>query len=241
MLSTTLAGKVAVITGATSGIGRAVALDLAAAGVKVLAIGRREAELDKLCADAPGTLAIAGDVLDPGLPGHALRQAMSTHGACDILFHAAGILYAGGIDDVDTDEMCHMARVNFEAAVRTTYTFLKHFKKQGHGQLLHVSSVVGVKARPGGAVYAATKFGIEGLIESLRMEVAGTGIRLSVIRPGIVITGLHDGLPVHPAKGQGISAPLLPEDIARCARFILEQPAHVRIPVITVLPGEQSI
>jgi NADP-dependent 3-hydroxy acid dehydrogenase YdfG len=90
-------------------------------------------------------------------------------------------------------------------------------------------------------VYAGTKYAIEALSEALRMEVAKSDVKVSVIEPGVTSTELQDHFPVHPKDALGISQPLMPADIARCVRFILEQPAHVRIPVMMVLPGEQAM
>jgi NADP-dependent 3-hydroxy acid dehydrogenase YdfG len=131
--------------------------------------------------------------------------------------------------------------VNCEAAVRVAYTALKHFKKAGSGHLINVSSILGTKVRPNAGVYAATKFAIEALSEALRMELAKTDIKVSTIEPGVVETELQDHFAVHPKQALGITAPLSPADIARAVRFILEQPAHVRIPVMMVLPGEQPM
>jgi NADP-dependent 3-hydroxy acid dehydrogenase YdfG len=97
---------------------------------------------------------------------------------------------------------------------------MRHFKKTGAGYLIHLSRA---------------------LVESLRMELAGTDIKISVIEPGVTLTELHDNIPVHPMKALNIARPLQPEDIAAAIRFMLEQPCHVRIPVMMVLPGEQSI
>jgi NADP-dependent 3-hydroxy acid dehydrogenase YdfG len=234
-------GKVAIVTGASSGIGRAVALDLASAGAQVVAVARRRAELDKLFGAVKGVLPISGDVADPAFPDALLATTLRQLGRCDVLFHGAGIMHTGTVESADIDKMCEMVRVNLEAAVRITYVMAKHFKKEGAGFLIHVSSILGTKVRPGAGVYAATKYGIEALCESLRLELAGTRIRVSVVEPGITETGLHAHFAVRPQVAQGITAPLQPEDIARCVRFILEQPEHVRIPVIMALPGEQAM
>ncbi len=236
-----LAGKVAIVTGASSGIGRAVARHLAGAGVKLVVTARREGRLRELQRDFEHVVALSGDLTDAAMPDKLISAALEAFGQCDILFHAAGVLHTGTIEDVDTDAMCAMARINFEASVRLTYEVLKHFKKTGSGHLLHMSSILGTKVRPTAGVYAGTKYGIEALAESLRMEVAGTNIKVSTLQPGITITELHDKLDVHPRDALGIQAPLVPEDIVRAVRFILDQPEHVRIPVLMILPGEQAI
>jgi NADP-dependent 3-hydroxy acid dehydrogenase YdfG len=150
-------------------------------------------------------------------------------------------MLAGKIETIDIDEVCRMARVNVEAAYRMAYTALRHFKKAGFGHLVNTSSVLGTKTRPGAGAYAGTKHAIEALSEDLRMEVAGSGVKVSCIEPGIVLTELHDKFEVHPRVSMGIEKPLEAEDIARCIRFVLEQPAHVCIPRMMVLPAEQAI
>jgi NADP-dependent 3-hydroxy acid dehydrogenase YdfG len=132
-------------------------------------------------------------------------------------------------------------RVNFEAAVRVAYVALRHFKAHGSGYLINTSSILGTKVRPTAGVYAGTKFGIEALTEALRIEVAGTGIRVGCIEPGLVMTELQDHFEVHPRDMLGIERPLEPADVARVVRFMLEQPPHVVIPRIMVLPSEQPM
>lgn len=236
-----LTGKVAIVTGASSGIGRAVARDLASAGVKLVVAARRAEPLEAIKNGSEHVEIIQGDVTDESLPQALIDKAMRSFGSCDIVVHAAGMLNTGTIEEVDIDEMCRMVRINTEASVRLTYTVMKHFKKAGSGHLVHLSSILGTKTRPGAGVYAGTKYSIEALVESLRMELAGTKIKVSAVQPGVVLTELHNRIPVHPTKSLNITQPLQPEDIAACIRFILTQPDHVRIPVMMVLPGEQSI
>jgi NADP-dependent 3-hydroxy acid dehydrogenase YdfG len=145
------------------------------------------------------------------------------------------------VADVDIEKMCKMIRVNVEAAVRLTYVAAKHFVKVGSGHLINVSSILGTKVRPNAGVYAGTKYAIEALSEALRMELAKTNIKISVIEPGVVNTELQNHFAVHPREALGITQALEPSDIARCVRFLLEQPAHVRIPIMMVLPGEQPM
>jgi NADP-dependent 3-hydroxy acid dehydrogenase YdfG len=236
-----LSGKVAIVTGASSGIGKAVAKELAKADVKIVLAARRTGILEEVQREIGDSVIVQGNITDDDMPQKLISKALESYGRCDIVVHAAGILHSGMIDDVNVDEMCNMARINFEASVRISYEVLKHFKKTGSGHLIHLSSILGTKVRPGNGVYAGTKYAIEALVEALRMELAGTAIKISAIEPGVTITELHNNIPVHPTKALGISTPLQPEDVASCIGFILHQPEHVRIPVLMILPGEQCI
>ncbi|MCA9414346.1 MAG: SDR family oxidoreductase [Candidatus Omnitrophica bacterium] len=236
-----LKNKVAIVTGASSGIGKAVAQNLSEAGCKVLVTGRRAERLNDLTQDCVGSVALAGDIADPETPDLLFQAAEEKLGPVDIVFNNAGIIEVGPIDKIDIDRVCQMVRINVEAAFRLIYTSVKYFKKRGSGHLVNTSSILGTKTRPTAGAYAGTKYAIEAVSESLRMELAGTDIQVSCVEPGLVYTELHDSWEKHPTEMFGIEHPLTPEDIARMVRFILEQPSHVRIPRLLVLPGEHEI
>jgi NADP-dependent 3-hydroxy acid dehydrogenase YdfG len=235
-----LHGKVAVITGASSGIGLAVARELHSLGMGLVLNARRE-ELLALAGRKLEAAMVVGDITSPSLPGELLEMALKTYGRCDVVLNNAGIIETGAIATIDIEKVCAMVRVNVEAAFRVAYTFARHFLSQGHGHLLNTSSVLGTKVRPTAGAYSGTKFAIEALSEALRMELAGTAVAVTCIEPGLALTDLHRDLPEHPGKSMGIDRPLLPEDVARCVRFALTQPEHVRIPRIMVVPGEHEI
>ena len=236
-----LKDKVAIITGASSGIGRAVAHNLNEVGVKFILTGRREDHLTELKDELAHAAILTGDISQHGMPQSLLAGALDTFGRCDIVFNNAGIIKAGSIDDIDIEDMCYMVRVNVEAAFRMAYVAVKHFKSTGSGYLLNTSSVLGTKVRPTAGAYAGTKFAIEALTEALRLELAKTNIGVSCVEPGLVQTDLHRECPVPPAQSLNIPRPLQPEDIARVVRFILEQPDHVRLPRILAVPSDQEL
>ena len=146
-----------------------------------------------------------------------------------------------GADETGAARVCRMARVNVEAVYRVAYTAVRHFKEQGSGFLVNMSSVVGTKVRPTAGPYAGTKHALEALSEALRLELAGSGIGVSSIEAGLVMTELHDELAVHPRDSFRIKKPLVPEDIARGVRYVLEQPEHVRISNLMILPEESPL
>lgn len=238
---TNLKGKVAIITGASSGIGWAVAKDLDVARMKLVLSARRGDRLETLAGSLTDAIAVPGDVEDAGLAQNLVDTAVGSFGRLDVVFNNAGIMDTAPIEAADIDRLCANVRVNLEAAVRMAYTALSHFKARGSGDLITTSSILGTKVRPTVGAYAATKHGIEALTESLRMEVAGSGVRVGCIEPGLVNTELQDHFEVHPRDMLEMKQPLEPEDIARAVRFMLEQPPHVSIPRMMVLPSEQAM
>jgi NADP-dependent 3-hydroxy acid dehydrogenase YdfG len=240
MAAPQLTGKIAVITGATSGIGLAVAKELRHLGMRLVLTGRTEQRLQSLCAELEA-VGFAADVTDAAVPARLLELSLKTFGRCDVVFNNAGIIEVGPIASISIDKVCEMVRVNVEAAFRVAYTFMKHFVARGEGHLINTSSVLGTKIRPTAGAYAGTKYAIEALSEALRVEVAGTGIAVTCIEPGLVVTGLHRDWPVHPSETLKMRHPLTPEDVARSVVFVLTQPAHVCIPRLMILPGENQI
>ena len=234
--------RVGVITGATGGIGTAVATSMSEAGWRLVLSARSAEKLDALASQlqAPAVV-IPGDLRDISLPQALLSAAVEKFGRCDLCFNNAGILEVGPIETIDVERVCDMVRVNVEGAFRVAYVFLQHFVREKMGHLINISSVLGKKVRPTAGAYAATKFAIEALSEALRMELNKTDVQVSCIQPGLVMSGLHDRWEIHPSELMGIAEPLQPSDIARMVLFLLDQPPHVRIPQLMILPKGHEI
>jgi NADP-dependent 3-hydroxy acid dehydrogenase YdfG len=229
--------KVCVVTGASSGIGYAIAKYLVEEGHEVIATARRADRLQTLGgADIAG-----GDLNSTELQDKLVKHVFEKYEKCDFLFNCAGIMEAGTIENMDIDRMSTMLRLNIESAFRLTYGFLKMFKDQGFGHIVNISSILGTKVRPTAGPYAATKYAMEALSEALRMELAGLPIYISCIQPGLVMTELHDHWETHPSDMFSIKNPLQADDIVRAVKYIMEQPAHVNIPKMMVLPKEQPL
>ncbi|MEE2717553.1 MAG: SDR family oxidoreductase [SAR324 cluster bacterium] len=235
-----LKGKTAIVTGATSGIGRAIAEQLAAAGVKVLLAGRNVAKLQELAA-ATSAEVWTGDLNDPKRCDDLFQSAVDRYGTVDIVINNAGLIETGPVESIDLDRVCEMVRVNVESAFRMAYLAVRHFKANGQGHLINTSSVLGTKVRPTAGAYAGTKYAIEALSEALRMELGRTDVQVTCIEPGLVLTQLHNHMEVHPTKFMEIDTPLMPEDIAETVMFALQRPGHVRIPKLMVLPKGQEL
>lgn len=240
MSTSTLSGRVAVVTGASSGIGLAVARELHALGLKLVLTARSEERLGRISSKLAAAT-VAADITEASVPDRLLATALERYGRCDVVVNNAGSIEVGPIESIDIDGVCSMVRVNVEAAYRVAYTFIRHFVKRGSGHVINMSSVMGTKVRPTAGAYAGTKYAVEALSEALRMEVAGTKVAVTCIEPGLVMTELHRNWPVHPTVGMKVPHPLAPEDVARCVSFALTQPPNVRIPRLMVLPSEHQI
>jgi NADP-dependent 3-hydroxy acid dehydrogenase YdfG len=197
---------------------------------------RREERLRALAGELGGTVHLAGDIADPSLPQRLIARALDAFGRCDVVFNNAGAFAAGPLEKLDVETVCRMVRVNVEAAYRMAFEAMRHFKSVGQGDLVNVSSVAGTKvARAGIGWYAGTKFALEALSESLRIEGAPLGIRVSSIEPGMTQTELFSE-PI-----TSIPRALDADDIARVVEFILRSPRHVSVSRLMVLPSCQPI
>jgi NADP-dependent 3-hydroxy acid dehydrogenase YdfG len=174
--ASSLADQVAVITGASSGIGHGLAVELDQAGMKLVLTARRNDRLEALAAEVADCCCVSGDLTDKAMPQTLIDTATKRYGRCDVVFNSAGVMHVGAIEGVDTEVMARMIDVNVTAATRLAYPALKYFQIVGRGHLVNVSSVLGTKVRPTTGVYAGTKHAIEPLSEALRMEVAKTDI-----------------------------------------------------------------
>jgi NADP-dependent 3-hydroxy acid dehydrogenase YdfG len=239
-----LDGRVAVITGASSGIGEATARALAQAGAAVALLARREDRVQAL-ADELGegrALAVRADVTDE----ESLRAAaerIAELGRVDILINNAGQMLLSEFAAGKVDEWRAMIDINLTGALVTTHVFLDQLR-DGGGDIVNISSVAGRKSRPTGAVYSATKWGIGGWSEGLRQEVQGDGVRVIVVEPGAVRTELADHIsdPEINEATRGMwdtVEAMVPEDIAEVIAFAVTRPPHVALNEILIRPTRQ--
>lgn len=238
-----LDGKVAIITGATSGIGMALARALAAKGVRLVLTGRRQDRLEELAAELDQVRLLAGDITDPALPQQLVDVATGDFGRLDLACNNAGLAAFGTIESIDLERVAEMVRVNVEAAFRFAYTVLRHFKAVSDGYLINTSSLAGTKVRETVGPYAGTKHAIEAMGHALRLELAGTNVRVANIQPGLVSTEIFDHMPpeARPGGPKASVQPLSPDDIARAVVFMLEQPPNISIPTLMIKPTGQAM
>ncbi len=215
-------GRVAVITGATGGVGAAVARALSKAGYSLVLTAPSMEKLSALAAQLRGPCTvIEGNLSDENLPETLLYAALDRFGHCDICFNNGALFEAGILETVDIERLSGMVRVNVEGSFRVAYVFLKHFVSEGSGHLVNVSSGLGSSSRP--TAYAATQRAIEVLTDALAAELDGTEVLVSCIQPGLVRTGLRHRWEIAADASSGGGYPLEPEDFARMVSFILEQ------------------
>lgn len=233
-------GRTVIITGATSGIGRACCELLHKKGYNLLVTGRNEAVLKEICDDV-NIVYICADITEETLPQTLIDTAIEKFGSCDVLINNAGMIESAPLESIDIDKVCQMIRVNTEAATRFIYTFAKYFRKTNHGHIISLSSILGLKSREYSAAYAGTKHAVEAISEGLRMELADSNVHISCVEPGLVETNLHRAFLSHPKESMNIPEPLLPHDIAESILYIMTRASHIRIPHFTILPKNHKI
>jgi NADP-dependent 3-hydroxy acid dehydrogenase YdfG len=240
-----LAGKVALVTGASSGIGEAAALAWAAAGVSIGVSGRRKERLDSLvgrigAAGGKG-LAIVGDISVEADATKAVTDTAAAFGRIDILINSAGVNEAGGVDSLPIELWRKVLDINLMGTLYTCKAAVPLMKAQGSGDIINISSTAGRRAVGVFAAYATSKFAVTGLTESLRQEVAGAGIRVCIIEPGATQTEIaesisdpkaREAIRQHVSKEGAMAA----SDIADAILFILSLPPRANVSQILIRP-----
>ena len=235
--------KVAVITGASSGIGEATARALVAAGYRVALLARRADRINELAADlGDDAIAIEADVTDRDSLIAAAERVQTELGGANILVNNAGLMLLGPFSSDQRDDYRRMVETNLLGAITTTEVFLDQLRDEG-GDLINISSVAGRTARPTNAVYAATKWGINGWSESLRQALQPE-IRVTVIEPGAVATELTSHI-THDETREATEAfvkelAIRPEDIAEVIVFAVSRPRRMTLNEILVRPTAQA-
>jgi NADP-dependent 3-hydroxy acid dehydrogenase YdfG len=249
-----LQGTVALVTGASSGIGEAAALSLAGHGATVAIAARRRDRLDELAghiSEAGGrVLAIEADVASREQAQGLIDRTVGELGRLDTLVNNAGVMLLGPVVDAPLEEWERMIAVNVEGLLYCAHAALPHLLAAAQdsprrvADLVNISSVAGRVARSGNAVYNLTKHGVGAFSEALRQEVAGRHVRVSLVEPGAVATELssHNRPEIREQIGQRFAdvERLAAEDIADAISYIVTRPRRVAVNEILIRPTEQE-
>jgi len=246
-MSTALNGKVALVTGASSGIGEATARALAADGAHVAIAARRTDRLaalrDELESAGAQVLTLELDVTDEAAVRAAVQSTVDRFGALDIVVNNAGVMLLGPVENADTTDWTRMINTNVLGLMYVTHAALPHLLAS-QGTAVQISSVAGRVARSGSAVYNASKHAVNAFSEGLRQEVTGRGVRVVLIEPGMVATELREHI-THAESKLGANKraetmrQLQSEDIAEAVRYAVTAPAHVAINEVLIRPTDQ--
>lgn len=245
-MSVALQGTVALVTGASSGIGAATAVELAARGAAVALVARRGDRLKAVAeriAQAGGTaIAIQADVTEYDQVGDAVQRTVLELGRLDILINNAGLSRPEPIEQGTASNFDLVVRINLLASLYCAQATLPHLLRAAEtgprkvADMVNVSSLGGRVHRAGSAVYTATKHAVNAYSECLRMEVAGRNVRVSVMEPAAVETEFFPPGVVERRKPQWGGVPLCPEDVADTIGYAVTRPAHVAISELLVRP-----
>jgi NADP-dependent 3-hydroxy acid dehydrogenase YdfG len=249
-----LEGTVALVTGASSGIGEATAVELASLGAKVALVARRTERLEglatRLRADGVGVVVITADVTIRAEAERAVAQTVEALGRLDTLVNNAGIMLLGPVVGAPVEEWEQMVQINLLGLLYCTNAGLPHLLRAAEdgprqvADLVNISSVAGRETRSGSGVYNATKHGVGAFSDALRKEVTTRHVRVSLVEPGAVATELssHNRPEIQVAIRQrfGSLERLTAVDIADAIGYIVSRPRHVAINEILVRPTEQE-
>jgi NADP-dependent 3-hydroxy acid dehydrogenase YdfG len=252
-MTTSLEGTVALITGASSGIGEATARSLATHGAKVALAARRLERLERLAAEIGGqghtALAIEADIADQAQAVAAVDRTVDELGRLDIVVNNAGVMLLGPIESAATEEWDRMIDLNLKGLINATHAAFPHLlvaaedSARGCADVVNVSSVAGRVARAGSGVYNLTKHGVGAFSESFRQEFADRKVRTIVIEPGAVETELTDHLRdgvKEQVRGRFSDIQILEAtDVADAIAYAVTRPWHVSLNEILIRPTEQ--
>ena len=242
-----LDGKVAAITGASSGIGEATAIAFADAGAKVSLAARRKDRIDALVQKiGDGALAVEADIGDEEQARAFIQQTKDELGGLDILVNNAGVMLLGPLLAQQGDDWRTMVNVNILGLVYCSHATLAHMAEQQSGHIVNISSVAGRTTAAGAAVYNFTKWGVTGFSDALRQEASHVNVRVTCVEPGYVDTELqgHNKNPVVVEAMEKARASLKKvleaEDIAQAILYPVSLPEHVAVNELMVRPTSQT-
>ena len=246
-----LDGTVALVTGASSGIGEATATALAAEGARLVLVARRRDRLEALADRIGGdAIVIEADITDPAQAADAVARAVEVAGRLDIVINNAGVMLLGPAVDAPLEEWDRMVAINVQGVLHITHAALPHLLEaaasasRGVSDLVTISSTAGRAARSGSGVYNLTKFGVGAFAESLRQEVTRRHVRIGLIEPGATATELRSHLREEQRAAQEerfrTMEPLESTDIAEAVLYMVTRDRRAAISELTIRPTEQE-
>jgi NADP-dependent 3-hydroxy acid dehydrogenase YdfG len=216
--------RTVLVTGASSGIGRAAATEFARRGHQVFAAARRAEALAELAGRTPNVTGIALDVTDADSVRRAWAKILADTGGAgvDVLVNNAGFALAGPIELTADADVQRQFATNVFGVLTMTRTVLPSMRERGAGRIINISSLVGRTTFPGMGIYGATKYAVEAMSDALRQEVAGLGVKVVLIEPSFVATGLGESADAHAAAGQEVPQAYA-DLVARGERYLAAQ------------------
>jgi NADP-dependent 3-hydroxy acid dehydrogenase YdfG len=242
-----LSGKVALVTGASSGIGEATALALAAKGARVAIAARRKQRLrdlaNRIHQSGGDALPIEADVSDEAQAADMVARTLDGFGRVDMLLNIAGVGVAAPFQNTTTAEYRQMVEVNFLGLLYPIHSALPVMKRQGEGHIVIVSSGTGRYIHPS-TVYSGTKHAASAMAESLRREIGKDWIRVTSIEPGAVrtefVSHMRDDVRASVEQRLGDMVQLESQDVAAAILYAVTQPRHVNVNILTIYPTQQA-
>jgi NADP-dependent 3-hydroxy acid dehydrogenase YdfG len=243
------AHRVALVTGASSGIGAAIARDLGSRGYHLALAARRKADLETVAREirtrGGGAVPLVCDVTQPDHITTCVERAMLEFGRLDVLVNNAGVMHNGLLAGADVSEWRAMIDVNLMGLMLMTHAVLPHMQAAHSGHIVNISSVAGRIITVNNGVYNVTKWGVNIFSEALRKEVYTDNIKVTVIEPGVVETDLKEKIanPQARATFKAFAAqldPLTVDDVAAAVAYALEAPPHVAINEVLLRPANQE-
>jgi ribitol 2-dehydrogenase len=242
-METSLAGRTAVVTGASSGIGLAVAQSLGRSGMNLVLGARSAHKLEAVARSLGGAAtAVVTDVTSQSSTAALIRTAVDLHGGIDVVVANAGIYIGGEFAGGDLSAFLRLIDTNVGGVVRTVYAALEHMVPAGAGDIVITSSISGHQAIYWEPVYSASKHAVHGLTHALRRQLVGSGVRVGAVAPGMVLNDLwnvsgDEEVAVGVAAGAGLRS----EDVAEAVVYMLTRPRHVNIRDLVLMPINQEL
>lgn len=237
-MSNELAGKVAAVTGAASGIGLACARAMLDAGARVVLVDRAAERLESVCRDlGAGAIPLVIDLTEPESVAGMMPKILAETGTLDIFHANAGAYVGGDVLEADPDVWDRVLNLNINAAFRSVHAVLPHMVERKSGDIIFTSSIAGLVPVVWEPVYTASKFAVQAFVHTVRRQISRHGVRIGAVAPGPVVTALLDDWPKAKMDEALANGSLMqPEEVAAAVMFMLTRPRNIAIRDLVILP-----